>query len=311
MQESRAASLSRGAVFFSALMLLLFLLGSAVPGIAGIFFTQIVIFLGVAVGFAVYADRRPVAEVFRLRPLGARGYARSLLLGVIVWAMLLAMGFVITRLIELTGGRLPPMYTDLAQTTFAFALITRALLPAICEEMAFRGYLQWSLGPLGATVATVGTGLLFGAMHFTFIRVVPLALLGWLFAVAAQRSGSILPGMIMHFLNNAVNLALAYFAKVPEGWTRSPLALAGLLVASVVLAWVGWKVACGFGPADLAGEADTAGRLEAGGGVRTAVDAGAPAPRSALKLLLVPLLPGLLLYLYGVLSELYMIYWAS
>jgi membrane protease YdiL (CAAX protease family) len=283
-------------------MFLLFLLGSAVSGIAGIFFTQIVIFFGVAVGFAVYYEKRPVAEVFRLRPLGARGYARSLLLGVIVWAMLFAMGSVITRVIELTGGKIPAMYTDLATSSFALALITRALLPAICEEMAFRGYLQWSLGPLGATVATVGTGLLFGAMHFTVIRVIPLALLGWLFAVAVQRSGSILPGMIMHFLNNAVNLFLAYFAKVPEEWTRSPLALVGLLAASVVLARVGWKVAQGFSQADLAGGVEA---------VEAARDERPPAPRAALGQLVVPLLPGLMIYLYGVLGELYMTYWAS
>lgn len=305
MQESRASTLSRGAIYYCTVMILLVSIGSLFQGpwrVPGIFFNQLVIFLGLALGFVLMGERRPVRTVFRLRGLTPAGWGKSLVLGGMVWALLVAMGALLVNLVELAGGKLPAMYTDLAQSSFALALLTRALLPAICEEMAFRGYLQWSLGPLGARRAVLLTALFFGAMHFSLIRLVPLVVLGWLFATAVQRSGSILPGMIMHFLNNAINLALAYFVKLPEGWSKSPLAVVLLVVAVVVLGVGAVALARRFGPGDARG-----GALE-----ETSPEVEMPplAPGKVVGLLAGPLIPAVLLYLYAVLGELYLTFWA-
>jgi len=84
-------------------------------------------------------------------------------------------------------------------------ILSVALLPAVFEELAFRGALQPLL--IRATgnpwVGIVLASIIFSAIHFQFYGFLPRVLLGMLFGWLAHRSGSILPGMVAHFLNNA------------------------------------------------------------------------------------------------------------
>jgi sodium transport system permease protein len=79
-----------------------------------------------------------------------------------------------------------------------------AVLPALCEEIAFRGILlsglRQRLRPL-ALVITVG--LVFGLFHMTLFRIAPTAVLGVILTAIALLTGSIFPGMLLHMGNNA------------------------------------------------------------------------------------------------------------
>lgn len=92
-------------------------------------------------------------------------------------------------------------------------VLSLALGPAVCEELLFRGTI---LGLLRRTLrpwpAILLTAVLFGALHLSYFRMLPTATLGLVMGVAAYRSGSIFPAMIIHFLNNS----LAVLGWVPE-----------------------------------------------------------------------------------------------
>lgn len=83
-------------------------------------------------------------------------------------------------------------------------ILSVAALPALFEELAFRGVLQPLLikatgrAWLGIALASI----MFSAIHFQFYGFLPRVLLGALFGWLAWRSGSLLPGMVAHFLNN-------------------------------------------------------------------------------------------------------------
>jgi membrane protease YdiL (CAAX protease family) len=100
----------------------------------------------------------------------------------------------------------------------------------ICEELVFRGYLWAACERSGAPrwVAWVVTTLLFTLYHLDpaqMIGVLPIALvLGW----ARWRTGSVWPGMVVHFANNALALGSAAWAG-DDDWTPPAwLALASL-----------------------------------------------------------------------------------
>jgi len=80
-----------------------------------------------------------------------------------------------------------------------------ALIPALCEELFFRGYvlsgLQRSIGR-GAAVLT--SALAFGLFHYTAHRFLVAAALGLLLALLVVQYRSIWPAMLAHFLHNAV-----------------------------------------------------------------------------------------------------------
>ena len=80
----------------------------------------------------------------------------------------------------------------------------------VTEEICFRGMLFGGMREkLPRIVAALLCGLIFGALHaITGITAVPpLIVFGFLLALLYERTGSILPGMILHMLNNIVALA--------------------------------------------------------------------------------------------------------
>jgi sodium transport system permease protein len=82
-----------------------------------------------------------------------------------------------------------------------------ALLPAVCEELAFRGILLSGLKRKFRPVALVVTiGLIFGLFHVSLFRIAPTAALGMILTVIAILTGSVLPGMLLHFGNNALGV---------------------------------------------------------------------------------------------------------
>jgi membrane protease YdiL (CAAX protease family) len=80
---------------------------------------------------------------------------------------------------------------------------------AIAEEICFRGMLFGGLRErLPKVPAALVAGLVFGVLHaFTGITAVPpLIVLGFVFCLLYEKTGSIVPGMLLHMLNNSVAL---------------------------------------------------------------------------------------------------------
>jgi len=80
---------------------------------------------------------------------------------------------------------------------------------AIAEELCFRGFLFGGLREkLPRYLAALIGGVIFGALHaFTGISAVPpLIAFGFLFCLLYEKTGSILPGILLHMLNNSVAL---------------------------------------------------------------------------------------------------------
>ncbi len=88
---------------------------------------------------------------------------------------------------------------------------TLALTPAIIEELCFRGFLFSALSKvLSPTRVIVITSLIFGLFHvltgnaLLIERFVPSTLLGLILGWVAYRSGSVIPGMLMHLTHNGL-----------------------------------------------------------------------------------------------------------
>ncbi len=90
------------------------------------------------------------------------------------------------------------------------AILIIALLPALFEETVFRGAIFGSMeqNGWGTVPAVLLSGALFSLFHGNPEQTVYQFLCGVSFALLAQRAGSLLPGMLAHFLNNAVILVL-------------------------------------------------------------------------------------------------------
>lgn len=128
------------------------------------------------------------------------------------------------------------------------------LLPAVLEELFFRGYLLGALRGEGKEGrAVVVSALLFALFHLLVTdslaveRLLPSLLLGLLLGWLAVRSDSVLPGMVLHAAHNSLVVLLGYYQPdlVAAGWLtpdQERLPASGLLIAGVLaaagLAWL-------------------------------------------------------------------------
>lgn len=158
-----------------------------------------------------------------------------------------------------------PKFQELAQrltqdTPLLLRLLTLAIIPAICEEMFFRGFLINSLQGKSHRwrSALLVSTFLFAAFHvvvdqsLTFERFPATFLLGFVLGSIRLSSGSLFPGIAMHAISNGVLLSLTdlepFLAKIglqlgTEGEVHLPgwfLFLSTVLaVIGALLVWVG------------------------------------------------------------------------
>lgn len=121
------------------------------------------------------------------------------------------------------------------------AIFVIAFLPALFEELIFRGFLLNGLKRYGKTYAVLMCGLLFALYHKRPEQTVYQFVCGTAFALVAYESGSIFPTFVSHFLNNAVVLLMTKFGLdfsvilTPVGTTLSVLCLLGTLTVLVLI----------------------------------------------------------------------------
>lgn len=94
-------------------------------------------------------------------------------------------------------------------------LFFMAVLPAVCEEFAFRGVILRGLRkPLGNSGAILISAVLFGATHTILQQSLSAAVLGLVIGLVCVRTGNLLACIAFHAVYNASGLIFAHFQDV-------------------------------------------------------------------------------------------------
>ncbi len=228
--QQRAASLSQ-AMFCLALLFPAFLILSGLPGrllgqwIEGrLIGNAVLTILLFAIGPLAFASWNRVewGEGFRLHGSTLVSFVAAALLGLSLWpfAYELELKAISPDRLEVMKDLFKQIKTTLDAIPLPAKLIALAVIPAVCEELFFRGYLLTSLRTgMSTPLAIVLSGCLFGLFHVIvmeslfFERFVPTCFLGIILGWVCYRTGSVLPGMLLHTLHNGLLLSVSSFTK--------------------------------------------------------------------------------------------------
>lgn len=83
-----------------------------------------------------------------------------------------------------------------------------AIIPAITEEIAFRGVILNFLRPYGDGFAILISSILFGLVHGNFVQIPFAFIVGLVCAVLVVKTNSIIPSILLHLLNNGTSVVL-------------------------------------------------------------------------------------------------------
>ena len=131
-------------------------------------------------------------------------------------------------------------------------LLVIALIPAIGEELTFRGVLQQGLmRKMNPHVAIFITAAIFSFIHFQFYGFLPRMFLGLLLGYMFYITGSLWTSILMHFVNNGTAVLLYYlnhkdiinidpehFGEVSISW----VVMISLGVTALLVYWSWWQI---------------------------------------------------------------------
>ncbi len=103
-----------------------------------------------------------------------------------------------------------PSLMENTPVSYLLNLFTIAVLPALLEEMVYRGYILRTLRPYGDFYAVFLSSILFSLMHGN-LRQIPFAfLVGLVLGFLYVQTNNIFIPIVIHFINNSISVSMEY-----------------------------------------------------------------------------------------------------
>ena len=161
-----------------------------------------------------------IRSSLRIRLPGFGALFAAVLLGVTLHPLYSQLGQWIAHLIPMSDAALEamrPIEQMLSSQPLGAVIFVVAVIPAICEELTFRGFIFGGLSRnQGGLRAVLVTAVMFGFSHAIFQQSVAATLMGCVLGWIALRTGSVLPGILFHITNNALSVSVGRIQNYPE-----------------------------------------------------------------------------------------------
>ncbi len=213
--------------------------------------------------WAAKSGNVPISLAFAIRPAKLLALAGGLLCGLSLWPfaheLILALHDLGLVTIDESQFKMAQQLIERCrQAPLALVLLTFAVLPGLCEEFCFRGYLFRSLETrLSGWQTVLATGAIFGLFHLVAVdhlaleRLAPTTFLGCILGWIRWRTNSLWPGMALHITHNGLLSGMFYYENVlkargwdlesqrhlPLNWIAAATAVAG--AGLLCIAWAG------------------------------------------------------------------------
>jgi len=174
------------------------------------------IIIGCAVGYGIYKKINVPTAVGAKNPLKLWQVALLLVLAFAMLCFMLPVQTFISDLLVNAGLSAPTGVVVESAGDLVLALVIAAVLPSLCEETLYRGFVCNSFARPGKKVdisAVLISSALFAIMHMSPWQTVHPFALGCVIAIVYLATRSIWSAVILHFTNNALVLLLGYFLK--------------------------------------------------------------------------------------------------
>ena len=196
-------------------LLLIFYVGSFAQikwGFGGVVIQQLIILLcPVLYAWYMKADAK---KLFSIKKPGVSQVAGGILFGIAAFLCAMIIGVLLVPFFPESADGLTQLDDMLTSQPAVVLILVVALMPAIGEELLFRGFVMGTLkNKCTGVIAVLVTTLLFAAYHMSLIKMFTIGIIGFGLTYAAYKSGSIVTSMCMHFLNNLLSVLIT---KYPE-----------------------------------------------------------------------------------------------
>ncbi|HNX00184.1 MAG TPA: ABC transporter permease subunit/CPBP intramembrane protease [Candidatus Cloacimonadota bacterium] len=154
-------------------------------------------------------------EILRLKPAKAINYPLVILMAFPMFVIATSLAQLVNLVFPFPAEYLKSMngLTNIGNLPISKVLLLIALLPAICEETMFRGFIMRFYENYGKWAAIIIAALLFGLFHLDMYRMIPVTVLGIWLGYLVMETDSIHMSMLAHFMNNGLAVMVSYLME--------------------------------------------------------------------------------------------------
>lgn len=180
--------------------------------------TAIIQLMIVAVPLALtWYMKSDVKILFSLQKPEKKTIVGSILLYIGTYLVMFMLSIVLSKLLPSHLEGLEMAFEEMMKQPFVLLVLVIAVMPAIGEELLFRGLVFGSMRQKYKVAwAIFLSALFFGAYHTNLVKLIPTGLLGACFAYIVYKSGSIFISMFLHFTNNFLSVIAMKYPETME-----------------------------------------------------------------------------------------------
>lgn len=180
----------------------------------GLLFTNIFILLGYVLLVSKIRNL-DLKEIFSFKKVNPTIVFRMFFLTIFLYLFLIPINSLVSTFILKNIPALEKLLDQIPTPSNGIELVKSiffiAVLPAIFEELFFRGFLFKSFEKFGVKNKIILSSLFFTFLHFNPLNFVGPLFIGMVYGYLRHRTDSIFPSMICHFFNNSLAVILSYF----------------------------------------------------------------------------------------------------
>ena len=261
-ESSDSATVSAAMLYLAVTFPIYFLLANGLQRISGASLTVRLLLAAVVTAIvfgamplvAATIQRLRLKTTFQLRRPAVLAILGAIVLGLSLWPLAHEI-FLLNRFLGLQTlgeGQIEAareLLASLGDISPIVILLTLAVVPAVFEEWFFRGYLLTAFrGSLPAFSSVLASAVLFGLFHVVASsilateRFLPSTFLGLVLGMVCLRTGSLLPGILLHGCHNGLLLMIAHYREelMARGWgieeqSHMPPAMLGAASAAILV----------------------------------------------------------------------------
>lgn len=177
-----------------------------------VIFAQVGINFLPSFGYVVY-KKQPVKKIYKLNGVSFKQLGWSLLLLIMVHGILIFIHYLTEIISNLIGYSYQMSFYPTADdwTSLIVLVLSIGIIPPVCEDLFFRGFLLSGSSEYGGQFAIFFTAFAFALFHDNLFRFGEIFVYAFFAGFIVYYTNSILPGIIIHILTNTSFVVGSYF----------------------------------------------------------------------------------------------------
>lgn len=217
MTASPAEAILCGLIILVAMFFAQFMAGSSIADWPSVVVMTVAVQIGLILTpcllMAIFLTRS-IRKALRIHQVQPSHLFAAICLGVTLHPTYTALGNAI-RYVYSLGDQIQAALAHFSQLIYAqplwAVLLLLAILPAVCEELTFRGFIFGGLVKQSGTLrAILITSLFFGFTHTILQQSIAACIMGLMLGLIAWRTGGVICCICVHVINNVLSIGLAW-----------------------------------------------------------------------------------------------------